>query len=114
MPNIPSTLRHVIAEYAELFQERSKIHRILTEMPEGNSQALKTKRAEIFDIIKSLSARLKFLYKIFDAKGVLQYSMKIEGNIGLVGLKPNLSPGIYVIEISGKKQTVRKKISFNK
>ena len=40
------------------------MHRILTEMPEGNSQALKTKRAEIFDIIKSLSARLEFLYAI--------------------------------------------------
>ena len=60
----PPILRRVISEYAELFQERSKMHRILTEMPEGNSQALKTKRAEIFDIIKSLSARLEFLYAI--------------------------------------------------
>lgn len=60
----PAVLRRIIAEYAELFQERSKMHRILTEMPEGNSQALKTKRAEIFDLIKSLSARLEFLYAI--------------------------------------------------
>ncbi|MBV5313651.1 MAG: hypothetical protein JZU47_10170 [Prolixibacteraceae bacterium] len=60
----PVQLRRIIAEYAELFQERSKMHRILTEMPEGNSQALKTKRAEIFDLIKSLSARLEFLYAI--------------------------------------------------
>jgi hypothetical protein len=68
----PAALRRIISEYAELFQERSKMHRILTEMPEGNSQALKTKRAEIFDIIKSLSARLEFLYAIrqqFDVKG---------------------------------------------
>ena len=60
----PPTLRRIIAEYAELFQERSKMHRIMTEMPEGNSQSLKTKRAEIFDIIKSLSARLEFLFAI--------------------------------------------------
>jgi len=60
----PPTLRRIIAEYAELFQERSKMHRIMAEMPEGNSQSLKTKRAEIFDIIKSLSARLEFLYAI--------------------------------------------------
>lgn len=60
----PPIIRRVIAEYAELFQERSKMHRIMTEMPEGNSQSLKTKRAEIFDIIKSLSARLEFLYAI--------------------------------------------------
>lgn len=68
----PATLRRIIAEYAETFQERSKLHRILTEMPEANSQALKTKRAEVFDLIKSLSARLEFLYSIrqqFDASG---------------------------------------------
>ena len=60
----PPILRRIIAEYAELFQERSKMHRIMAEMPEGNSQTLKTKRAEIFDIIKSISARLEFLYAI--------------------------------------------------
>lgn len=68
----PAAMRRIIAEYAEFFQERSKMHRILTEMPEGNNQALKTKRAEIFDIIKSLSVRLEFLYTIrqqFDLKG---------------------------------------------
>lgn len=68
----PVQLRRIIAEYAELFQERSKMHSILTEMPEGNSQTLKTKRAEIFDIIKSLSLRLEFLYAIrqqFDVNG---------------------------------------------
>jgi hypothetical protein len=60
----PPVLRRIIAEYAELFQERSKMHRIMTEMPEGNSQTLKTKRAEIFNIIKSISARQEFLYAI--------------------------------------------------
>jgi hypothetical protein len=60
----PPTIRRIIAEYAELFQERSKMHRIMTEMPEGNSQTLKTKRAEIFNIIKSISARQEVLYAI--------------------------------------------------
>jgi len=49
----PPIMRRIISEYAETFQERSKTHRILTEMPQGNSQTLKTKRAEIFDLIKS-------------------------------------------------------------
>jgi chaperonin cofactor prefoldin len=58
----PAIIRRVIAEYAETFQERSKTHRIMTEMPEGNSQALKTKRAQLFGIVKSLTERLELLY----------------------------------------------------
>jgi hypothetical protein len=60
----PAIIRRVIAEYAESFQERSKTHRIMTEMPEGNSQALKTKREQLFGIVKSLSDRLKLLYDV--------------------------------------------------
>jgi hypothetical protein len=60
----PPIIRRIIAEYAETFQERSKTHRILTEMPQGNSQALKTKRAEIFDLVKSFTIRLEYLFKI--------------------------------------------------
>lgn len=33
-------------------------------MPQGNSQALKTKRAEIFDLVKSFTVRLEYLVKI--------------------------------------------------
>lgn len=58
----PAIIRRVITEYAETFQERSKTHRIMTEMPEGNSQALKTKREQLFGIVKSLSDRLQLLY----------------------------------------------------
>lgn len=58
----PATIRRVIAEYSEMYQERSKMHRIMCEMPEGNSQTLKTKRAEIFDIVKALTIRLELLY----------------------------------------------------
>ena len=60
----PAVIRRVIAEYAESFQERSKTHRIMCEMPDGNSQALKTKRAQLFDIVKSLSERLQLLYDV--------------------------------------------------
>ena len=60
----PSVIRRVIAEYADIFQERSKTHRIMTEMPQGNSQTLKIRRAEIFDLVKSLTERLDFLYTI--------------------------------------------------
>jgi hypothetical protein len=70
----PPIIRRIIAEYAETFQERSKTHRILTEMPQGNSQALKTKRAEIFDLVKSFTIRLEYLFKIrqqFEQNGEL-------------------------------------------
>jgi len=70
----PPIIRRIIAEYAETFQERSKTHRILTEMPQGNSQALKTKRAEIFDLVKSFTNRLEYLFKIrqqFELNGEL-------------------------------------------
>jgi hypothetical protein len=70
----PPIIRRIIAEYAETFQERSKTHRILTEMPQGNSQALKTKRAEIFDLVKAYTIRLEYLFKIrqqFELNGEL-------------------------------------------
>lgn len=72
MEQYPATIRRVITEYAEIFQERGKTHRIMVEMPEGNSQVLKTKRAELFDIIKGFSARLEYLYDVrtvFDQTG---------------------------------------------
>jgi hypothetical protein len=60
----PAIIRRIITEYAETFQQRSQTHRILTEMPQGNSQALKTKRAEIFDLVKAYTVRLEYLFKV--------------------------------------------------
>jgi len=74
MAEYPPIMRRIISEYAETFQERSKTHRILTEMPQGNSQALKTKCAEIFDLVKSFTIRLEYLFKIrqqFEQNGEL-------------------------------------------
>jgi hypothetical protein len=76
----PPIIRRIISEYAEIFQERSKTHRILTEMPQGNSQTLKTKRAEIFDLIKSFTVRLEYLFKIrqqFEQNGELPAEDKV-------------------------------------
>ena len=52
------------------------------------------------------------LIKIYDINGVLQFSKEIKENNGSVKIEPGLTPGIYVIEISGKEQTVSRKISF--
>jgi hypothetical protein len=60
----PAIIRRIITEYAETFQQRSQTHRILTEMPQGNSQALKTKRAEIFDLVKAFTIRLEYLFNV--------------------------------------------------
>ena len=70
----PPIIRRIISEYAETFQERSKTHRILTEMPQGNSQSLKTKRAEIFDLVKAFTIRLEYLFMVrkqFEQNGEL-------------------------------------------
>jgi len=50
--------------------------------------------------------------KIFDINGVVQFSKEIKENNGLVKMKPELTPGIYVIEISGKEESTRRKIIF--
>ena len=60
----PAIIRRVISEYAETFQERSKTHAILVEMPESNAQTVKIKRAELFSIVKTLSDRLELLYQV--------------------------------------------------
>lgn len=62
----PSIIRKIIHEYASLFQERSKMHTVMTDMPESNADAIILKRAEIFDVVKSLSARLELLYEAKD------------------------------------------------
>jgi len=70
----PPVIRRIIHEYAALFQERSKLHAVMTDMPESNAESVCTKRAELFDLIKSISARLEILYeakKAFDEKGVI-------------------------------------------
>ena len=70
----PAVIRRVIHEYASLFQERSKTHSAMAGMPESNAPAVCSKRAEMFEIIKSLSERLEFLHatkEAFDKKGII-------------------------------------------
>lgn len=50
---------------------------------------------------------------IFDGRGILLYSKEIKGNVGVVSIKPKLAAGMYIIEIRGKKQTIRKEIIFS-
>jgi hypothetical protein len=70
----PAVIRKIIHEYASLFQERSKMHTVMADMPESNVDAIILKRAEMFDVIKILSARLELLYEAkeqFEKTGVL-------------------------------------------
>jgi len=70
----PSIIRRVIHEYAAAFQERSKLHATMTEMPEVNTESVCRARAEIFDVIKALSERLQHLHQAktnFEADGTL-------------------------------------------
>jgi hypothetical protein len=46
----------------------------MTGMPESNAESVCAKRKELFDLIKSISARLEILYsakKEFDEKGII-------------------------------------------
>ena len=70
----PPLIRRIIHEYAALFQERSKLHSVMTGMPESNAESVCAKRAELFDLIKSISVRLEILYsakKEFDENGIV-------------------------------------------
>jgi hypothetical protein len=70
----PPVIRRIIHEYAALFQERSKLHSVMTNMPESNADSVCAKRAELFDLIKSISARLEIIYeatKAFEEKGIV-------------------------------------------
>ncbi len=58
----PLVMRRVILEYAELFQERSQLHTAMGRLPETNTDSVCTKRAELFDLIKSISDRLEILF----------------------------------------------------
>ena len=70
----PAVIRRIAHEYASLFQERSKLHAVMTELPESNADSVKAKRAELFDMIKSISYRINILHdakKNFDETGVI-------------------------------------------
>ncbi len=70
----PSIVRRIINDYAELFQERSKLHTTMVNMPESNADSICIKRAELFDTIKSISSRLEELYSAkieFENTGIL-------------------------------------------
>ena len=70
----PPVMRRVIHEYAAAFQERSKLHSVMAEMPESNTDSVCAARAELFDVIKSLSARLEQFYEaktLFETEGTL-------------------------------------------
>lgn len=58
----PRQVRRVMLEYAELFQERSKTHRLMVGMGDSNAEAVKKKRKELFDLVKAYSVRLEQLY----------------------------------------------------
>ncbi len=100
----PSIIRRIIHEYAALFQERSKLHSVMTDMPESNAVSVCAKRAEIFDLIKSISARLEILYevkKVFDEKGIIPEESSVFPPVG----KEEAEPGIISLdEATLKKQ----------
>lgn len=70
----PLVMRRVILEYAELFQERSQLHTAMGRLPESNTESVCAKRAELFNLIKSISDRLELLY-------ITQESFAKEGTI---------------------------------
>ena len=100
----PPVIRRIIHEYAALFQERSKLHAVMTGMPESNAESVCTKRAELFDLIKSISARLEIFYsakKEFDEKGIIPEESEV---FPLVGKEVNEPDMASLDEAALKKQ----------
>lgn len=58
----PLIIRRIMYEYASMFQERSKLHTVMTEMDFSNAPAVMDRRAELFNLIKALSVRLEQFY----------------------------------------------------
>ena len=90
----PPVIRRIIHEYAALFQERSKLHSVMTGMPESNAESVCAKRAELFDLIKSISDRLEILYstkKEFDEKGIIPEESEVFTPIGKEETEPDIA-----------------------
>ena len=62
LKDYPPIVRRLMYEYASMFQERSKLHAIMTEMDSSNAPAVMEKRLELFDLIKALSIKLEQFY----------------------------------------------------
>ena len=90
----PPVIRRIIHEYAALFQERSKLHSVMSGMPESNAESVCAKRAELFDLIKSISARLEILYsakKEFDEKGIIPEECDVFPPVGKEETEPDIA-----------------------
>jgi len=100
----PPVIRRIIHEYAALFQERSKLHSVMVDMPESNAEFVCAKRAELFDLIKSISARLEILYSAkseFDEKGIIPEESSVFPPVGKEEAEPDIT---LLDEASLKKQ----------
>lgn len=90
----PPIIRRVIVEYASLFQERSKTHLVMTEMPESNAATVVAKRAELFDLVKSLTDRIILLHdakKNYDENGSLPDENELFPDENAVVVEPDIS-----------------------
>ena len=70
----PPIIHRVMYESASVFQQRSKLHRLMVGMPDSNSAPLVSKRAELFGQVKALSERLELLVetkKTFIERGII-------------------------------------------
>ena len=70
----PPIIHRVMYESASVFQQRSKLHRLMVGMPDSNSAPLVSKRAELFGQVKALSERLELLVetkKAFIERGII-------------------------------------------
>jgi hypothetical protein len=58
----PKVIRRLKMEYQEAYQERSILHRKMSEVPEANTTSNQQTRADYLSEIKSLSLRMDYLY----------------------------------------------------
>ena len=76
----------------------------MVDMPESNAESVCVKRAELFDLIKSISARLEILYSAkmaFDEKGIVPVEIEVFPPVGKEEAEPDIAS---LDEASLKKQ----------
>ena len=60
----PPIVQRLILETAALFAQRRNLHALMSAVPERNSASCKSRRADLFTQIKSITDRLDLLYSV--------------------------------------------------
>jgi Uncharacterized protein related to plant photosystem II stability/assembly factor len=118
-PNVPSYLAQTYT--GSISRDLSCKNSAIVRLPQLNvySPSISLSPVSIYPQPSSGQLFVKFsefsdfeYVNIYSGSGILLYTRDIRGNSGIVEIHPELNSGIYILEIYGKKQKIRRKVSF--